>query len=176
MIHLFAGGKSALKHLNEPLDGLKVVINFGYRYCDNFDYLIWGDVHCGHQVGKDHPYEAPPFKCVCSVRNEGLAKRWVSETFEYPYGCFTIVWAIMWLKEKFPDEEIIVYGLDGGYEDYYDDVTKTTTSLQMPIERVKIINRCYEQLDTLPCGKDGIYNGNPESAYKGFPTYAEYRS
>ena len=163
MIHLFCGGRSSLSKLNEPLDGLKVVLNFGFLNCEKFDILFWGDKIVGDKLAEVYT-DKPPFKCVCLRRNEGKAQAWVDETYAYNFGVFTVVWALMWLREKFPDEDIYVYGLDGDGVDFYD--SKAGVKQPETEERIRRNFLCYGQIDKLP--KDRIYNCNPNSAYKGF--------
>lgn len=164
MIYLFAGGDSSLTKLNDELDGLKVLINFGYEHCEDYDMLIWGDKILGDKL-REFYTRKPNAKLICLKRNEGKAKEWVDEIFAYNYGVFTVVWALMYLREKFPNEEITVYGLDGGGKHFYDnEVTKTVSET----ETARRNNICYSQLDGMPIDKKGIYNGNPNSPYKGF--------
>src|SRR5574343_523924 len=170
MIHLFAGGRSSLKLLNEPLDGLKVVINFGYEFCEKFDILIYLDEIVGNALKKKYT-EKPNFRIVTCKAHSKMIPEWVDDYINSNYGCFTIVSAIIWLRYKYPDEKIIIYGLDGDGEDYYDEVTlKARNAAQHEDLKIRIhkINQCYKQLDDIPCGRANIYNGNPNSPYKGF--------
>lgn len=160
-IYLFAGGRSSLTKLNEDLDGLKIVINLGYAHCNNFDILFWGDKIVGDKLASLYA-KKPTFRLVALKNNGGLAKDWVDEYYSYNFGVFTVVWALMWLKEKYPNSKIYIYGLDGDGVDYYDDVIEQP-KLE---ERVRRIQICYGQLDKLP--KENIYNCNPNSQYKGF--------
>uniref|UniRef100_A0A6H1ZV94 Uncharacterized protein n=1 Tax=viral metagenome TaxID=1070528 RepID=A0A6H1ZV94_9ZZZZ len=160
MIHLFCGGRSSLNKLNEELDGLKVVINFGFLYCKKFDILFWGDTIVGDKL-KEIYIEKPSFKLVALEKHGGKASDWVDEYYAYKFGVFTTVWALMWLRERY-DDDIYVYGLDGDGIAYYDKAVEQN-SVEERIRRLKI---CYSQLDALP--KAGIYNMNLNSPYKGF--------
>lgn len=164
MIYLFAGGHSSLEKLNEDLDGLKVLINFGYEHCDDYDILIWGDEIVGHKL-VEYYTRKPNAELVCLMRHEGRAKEWVDDTFGYTFGVFTIVWALMYLRNRFPNDDIIVYGLDGGGKDFYDNPITNTVKEEERARRVEI---CYKQLDEMPIDKSRIFNGNPNSPYKGF--------
>lgn len=172
MIHLFAGGRSVKDIDFGGLGGLKVFINWAFRHFDKeIDVLIWGDDFVGNGV-REHYKEKPKFKLVCYKRSEGLAKDWVDETFEYQRFSFTLLWAVLWLREKHPEKKIIIYGLDkGDGKDYYDGWNKGMAFHPTPseIERVSTIERCYKQLDELT-DRENIFT-TKGSAYKGFTEY-----
>jgi hypothetical protein len=160
MINLIAGGKSVLNA--EIKDGLKVYLNFAFEYFDDIDILIWGD-----QIVGDKLFEkfngAASFKTVCHRTNGGKYKNYVNDSFEFPKGRFTLVWALYWLKENYPDEIIVIYGLDGDGESYYDSIIK-----QPDIEkRINALTRCYSELDQIE-DRENIYVAKG-SSYKGFP-------
>ena len=170
MIHLFAGGKSSLDYTDKDLEGLKVGINFAYEATENIDLLIYVDDVVGYGIQKTYKVR-PLFEIVCARRNGHMIKNWVYEEAEVTYGSFTISFALTWLREKFPFEEIYVYGLDGGdAKDYYDEVILDKYGYKQPeaLERIKRLNRCYKELENLPCGTDKIYNMNPNSPCKAF--------
>jgi len=152
-----------LEKLNEPLEGIKVVTNFGFKYCKDADIIFWADKIVGDILG-DYYTEKPKEMLVSLKGNGGKASKWVDEYYGYPpeSGCFTAVWALMWLREKFPDLDIFVYGLDGDGLSYYDGIVEQPDTK----ERIRRQGICCMQLDKLP--KEGIYNCNPNSVYKGF--------
>jgi len=159
LINLYCGGRSSLKHFDK--EGLKVVLNFGFLHSVP-DILFWGDEIVGDRVFEYYK-EKPNFKLVALRRNGGKAKDWVDEWYAYDFGVFTTVWALMWLRERYPNEKILVYGLDGDGISYYDGVIEQPELR----ERIRRLNVCYSQLDQLP--KDNVFNMNPNSPYKGFP-------
>lgn len=164
MIYLFAGGHSSLNKLNDELDGMKVLINFGYEHCEDYDMLIWGDTVVGDKI-REFYTRKPNAKLICLRKREGKSKEWVDDTFYFDYGVYTIVWALMYLRNNHPNEEITVYGLDGGGKHYYDNEVTATVN---ETETARRIGVCYKQLDSMPIDKTGIYNGNLDSPYKGF--------
>lgn len=164
MIHLFAGGESSLEKLNEDLDGLKVVINFGYAHCEKFDILIYLDDVVGYHLAKYYT-EKPDFKIVCAVQNGHMIKSWIDKEISYPFGAFTLTHAIQYLKGRYPHSKIIIYGLDGGNKHYYDSTIKQNVD---DTEMLKRFNRCYAEFEKMPCGKENIFNGNPNSPCKAF--------
>jgi hypothetical protein len=176
MIHLFAGGTSIMKVNFKELEGLKVFINFAFKhYPEHIDVLIWGDDFVGDSIIDDFE-KKPPFKMVCHRGNGGFAARrgWIDEIFEYPKANFTLVWALYWIKEKYPNEQIIIYGLDGDGADYYDGwVIKGQPQLHSenkPLEeKIKAIARCYKNLDEFE-QRENIYV-TKNSAYRGFPEW-----
>lgn len=173
MIHLFAGGKSSVDNFDK-VDGMKVVINFGFEVFKDFDMLIFLDEIVGYTLQKKYD-KRPPFYIVCAKINGRMIKDWLYEEID-TWGAFTISNAIIYLRSKFPDDDIIVYGLDGGNaRDYYDDIIEKDYGIKQPeeIERVRRLNRCYDELSKLPCGTDRIYNGNPNSPCKAFEFYKE---
>lgn len=175
MIHLFAGGKSSLEYINEPLEGMKVGINFAFEFAKDLDMLIYIDDVVGYAIQKKYKSK-PPFEIVCAKRNGFMIKDWIFEEREVTYGSFTIIFALMWLREAFPDQEIYVHGLDGGdAQDFYDDKIKENYGLVQPetLERIKRLNTCYDQMLKMPCGLDGIFNMNPDSPFKGFEFYED---
>lgn len=144
-IHLFAGGRSVLDVDMSAIEGLKVFINFAFVKFTDIDILIWGDGIVGDKL-----FEAfgtkPGYKLVCRKKHCGKSKDWIDECYDFPDGHFTLVWAIKWLRQKYPEKEIHIYGLDGDGVSYYDDVIE-----QPPIwSRMDAIDRCYEELKQIP--------------------------
>lgn len=179
LINLFAGGESVLKLDFNKIQGLKVFINWAFRHFDKeIDILIWGDDFVGDGLYKYFNGIKPCFKMICHRGNGGLAASkggWIDDIFQYPDYNFTISWAILYLKEKFPNEDIIIYGLDGEerYADYYDGWNKGVPFHPSPpdIEKKDSIRRSYLNLDKLP-DRDHLFVCEG-SAYKGFPVYSE---
>ena len=173
MIHLFAGGKSSLDYMDKDLEGLKVGINFAFEATEDIDLLIYVDDVVGNAIRKKYQVR-PLFDIVCAKRNGRMIKDWIYEEEEVTYGSFTIIFAIMWLRKNFPDQDIYVYGLDGGdATDYYDEAMLDNYGIKQPerLERIQRLNRCYRQLEEMPISKDRIYNMNPNSPCKAFEFY-----
>ena len=171
MIHLFAGGRSVLDTDFASLEGLKVFINFAWKKVPNefIDILIWGDYFVGDFLKEDFN-EKPSFKLVCLRGANGKARGWIDAAYEYPQYNFTLPWAILWLREQYSEEKILIHGLDGDGYDYYDGWNKTNVLFpDKPFDQVlSAIQRCYLQLDKLD--KTNLYV-QPGSAYKGFPEW-----
>ena len=173
LIHLFAGGESVKKIDMSKIEGLKVFINFAFLHFDDsvIDILIWGDDFVG-KIFAETFKERPKYQIYCHRGNASLADKWINGVFQYPQYHFTLSWALMWLKENYPNEKIVIYGLDGGTgSDYYDGWNKGIAFHPTPpeIERIAAINRCYKNLDDFK-DRENIYVAKG-SAYKGFPAY-----
>ncbi len=152
------------------LDGLKVFINFAWQKIPNefIDVLVWGDYFVG-DILREQFEEKPKFKLVCLRGAAGKSRGWIDDAFEYPKYRFTLLWAILWLKEKYPNQQIKIYGLDGGDSDYYDGWNKGRAFFpdKPKKEVVEALERCYKELDNLK-DRTKIYVAK-ESKYKGFP-------
>lgn len=170
MIHLFAGGKSSLDYIDKDLEGLKVGLNFAFEATEDIDVLIFCDECVGEAIKKKYKVR-PLFDIVCTKANGRMIAGWVTEPLNVSYGAFTVTNALYWLRSRFPNEDIYVYGLDGGdASDYYDKAIKENYNYDQPEtkERQRRLGICYSQLEKLPCGTDKIFNMNPNSPCKAF--------
>ncbi len=159
MINLFAGGRSVRDLDMSKIEGLKVFINFAFRHFKDIDALIWGDDFVG-SVLVDELKEKPPYKLVCHRGNAGKAHKWIDDVMDYEFGSFTLIWAIQWIRDNYPGEEITIYGLDGDGYDYYDGwVVKEHPYLNSKNksmeDKLSSIRRCYAELDKID--KTGIH-------------------
>lgn len=171
MINLFAGGRSVTNIDISKIDGLKVFINFAFRHFKEIDVLIWGDDFVG-SVLFDELKDRPPYKLYCLIGNAGKASRWIDGVIEPKSGTFTLIWALQWIRDNYPNEEITIYGLDGDGYDYYDGwVVKDhpyLNSENKPMdEKIKAIKRCYSELDKIE-NRENIFVPSG-SGYRGFP-------
>ena len=173
MVNLFAGGNSVLDIDLSKIEGLRVFINFAWKKIPHrfIDVLIWGDDFVGHVLADDLK-EKPPYMLVCYKGNAGLANKWVDDVMDYDKGRFTLIWALRWIRENFPDEEITIYGLDGDGKDYYDGwAVRTHPYLNSENKEMRLkleaIQRCYSELDAIE-DRGGIFVAEG-SAYRGFP-------